>query len=362
MLANLRPRPYTGGMASNDHPALDLFRRLLSVPSPSGREERLAALVVKRLEELDVSHETDRCGNITVRLRGGDPSLGTVLFAAHMDEIAMVATGIEPDGRIRVDRSGGLYPCKIGEGPVEIVGDGEIVPGILCMGSMHRPDAGSRSVTWPDAWIETGMDAGALAMRGVRVGATAVPARDRCGPVLLGGGEDPLVAAWTFDDRMGVVALLRLIEAVAARGIEPRHPTLVCFTTHEEVGAHGARVLAARERPEVFIAIDGCPIPPGSDLALDGRPGIWSKDRTVHFDQALVRDMCRIAEEAGTELQVAVYESAFSDASAALEIGAAQRAATLGQVRENSHGYEVARLSVFDNLLAVLVRFLEVWS
>ena len=54
--------------------------------------------------------------------------------------------------------------------------------------------------------------------------------------------------------------------------------------------------------------------------------------------------------------------AAFSDASKAYEVGAADRVATLGQVRENSHGYEVARLSVFDNLLKTLVQFLKTWK
>jgi len=37
-------------------------------------------------------------------------------------------------------------------------------------------------------------------------------------------------------------------------------------------------------------------------------------------------------------------------------------AATIGQVRENSHGFEVARLSVFDNLPNTLVEFLRTWE
>jgi hypothetical protein len=41
--------------------------------------------------------------------------------------------------------------------------------------------------------------------------------------------------------------------------------------------------------------------------------------------------------------------------------GGAGRIATIGHVRENSHGYEVARLSCFDRLLRVLVRCFEAW-
>ena len=73
-------------------------------------------------------------------------------------------------------------------------------------------------------------------------------------------------------------------------------------------------------------------------------------------------DFSLAAEKAGTQLQVAAYSAAFSDASKAYEIGAAERVATIGQVRENSHGFEVARLSVFDNLLNTLVVFIKMWK
>jgi putative aminopeptidase FrvX len=64
----------------------------------------------------------------------------------------------------------------------------------------------------------------------------------------------------------------------------------------------------------------------------------------------------------GTELQTAVYDGAASDASLLAYAGLAPRIACVGHVRENSHGYEVARLSVFDNLLKTLVQFIQTWQ
>ncbi len=349
-------------MSANDHPAMVLFRQLLAVPSPSGREERLATVVRARLDDLGYAHETDGAGNITVRLTGRDPDARPIILAAHMDEIAMVVTGISDDGSLTVGPSGGLCPSKIGEGPVEIVGDGEPITGVLSMGSVHRADAPARNITWAGVRILTGLTPEQLRASGVRIGSTAVPARSRCGPVIFGNESDPLVAAWTFDDRMGVVTLLRLLEAMKRESIIPARATLICFTVHEEGGCHGAKVLAQRERPEVFIAVDGCPMFPGSHLALDGRAAAWTKDRSAHSDQRLVRALCHAAELAGTELGTPVYTVASSDASAVYGVGAAERVVTVGHVRESSHGFEIARLSVFDSLLATLVKFMETWE
>jgi len=178
----------------------------------------------------------------------------------------------------------------------------------------------------------------------------------------LGNGRDPLVGAWTFDDRMGVVALLRLLALLREHNQQPQRPTLVAFTVGEEVGGLGAKVVAAAAQAETFIAIDGCPIPPGAPLKLDGRPGIWAKDRLAPYDQALLRDLCAAARSAGTELQPVVFDNAASDASLVLVAGLAQRIACFGHVRENSHGYEVARLSVFENVVKTLVQFVTTWE
>jgi putative aminopeptidase FrvX len=271
----------------------------------------------------------------------------------------MTVTIIEPDGALQVRRSGGLVPFKIGEGPVEIVGDAEPVIGVLSMGSTHTGDAGEKVVGWGDVRIVTGLSPEALARAGVRVGSTATPVREFRGPHVFGEAGDPLVAAWTFDDRAGVMTLLRLLDELQGQAPVSQRPLIIAFTVHEEGGCQGAKVLAQREQPEILVAVDGCPIPPEAPLKLDGRPAVWSMDALGHFDQQLVQALCHSAREAGTELQIAVYEHAAGDASAAYAVGAVPRAAHVGHVRENSHGYEIARLAVFDNLLSTLSHFVR---
>jgi putative aminopeptidase FrvX len=315
----------------NTHPALTLFTDLLSVPAPSGFEQQIATIVRTQLDAWGYAHETDSAGNIMVRLPGRQSQAPLLCLAAHLDEIGLVVTKIEPDGTLRVTRSGGLYPWKQGEGPVEILGDTGSITGILSMGSTHTAPSG-QTIDWPQVRVLTGLTPDQLAAAGIRPGSA------------------------------GVVALLRLLAQLKTEQIQPIRPTLVAFTVGEEVGGLGAKVLAAREQPETFIAVDGCPMPPGSPLLLDSRPGIWVKDRLAPYDQQLVRDLSLAAQSAGTALQPVVYDNAASDASLVYAIGAAQRIACFGHVRENSHGYEVARLAVFDNVLKTLVAFVTTWG
>ena len=173
-----------------DHPTLALFREFLVVPAPPGREERFADLVRLKLDGLGLAHETDGMGNVRVRLSGQRPDGPLVVYAAHMDEIGMVVTQVRPDGTLAVDKSGGLYTWKIGERPVDVMGDEAIVPGVFSLGSIHsRRIQTQPPPDWPQAQIITGLTPEALERAGVRVGSSAVPQAETRGPVIAIGAE-----------------------------------------------------------------------------------------------------------------------------------------------------------------------------
>ena len=108
-------------------------------PSPSGYEQQIAQLVCKKVDAIGYTAEIDKTGNVLVRFAGQDKTQPLTYFASHMDEIGMIVVGIEPDGKLIVTRHGGLFPFKIGERPVTILGDKKHIPGIVSMGSTHSP-------------------------------------------------------------------------------------------------------------------------------------------------------------------------------------------------------------------------------
>ena len=340
---------------SLDHEGLKLFSELLDIPSPSGHEDRMAAYLMTKLRSMGFQPELDAAGNVIVRLAGQSSERPTICYAAHMDEIGMTVTQIDSDGSLRVDRLGGLIPWKIGETPVTIIGDAGEISGMLSLGSGHSRKVVDAGPSWGSAKVITGLSQEVLADQGIRIGAAVVPIRAVRGPFIFGDKTSPWVGAWTFDNRLAIVSCLQALLKLKKNSIEPQSPLMIAFTVEEEIGCLGAKVLAQRERPEVFIAVDGSPLVPECPIALDGRPGIRSRDRVATYDQDLLREISRISSAAGVELQPVVYNGAASDASLVYAIGASPRVACLGYVRDSSHGFEVAPLSAFDNLTTTLV-------
>ena len=338
---------------TSDHAGLRLFTELLKIPAPSGHEDRMIAFLVDRLRGLGYAPEVDPAGNVFVRLEGRSSDRPICCIAAHIDEIGLVVTALEPGGILRVERLGGMLPWKLGETAVEILGDHGSILGATSMGSGHSRAQASECPGWEGVRVLTGLSVERLAERGIRVGSPIVPARDVRGPFVFGDPANPWVAAWTFDNRLSVTCLLRALERLKNEDLAPRSPTIAAFTVEEEIGCLGAKVLAQRERPDVFVAIDGSPLVPECPLELDGRPAIRSRDRVATYDQELLREICRISSDVGVELQSAVYAGAASDASLVYSIGASPRVACLGYVRASSHGFEVTPLVTFDHMLTV---------
>ncbi|MCP3965814.1 MAG: M20/M25/M40 family metallo-hydrolase [Lentisphaerae bacterium] len=340
---------------------IEVLSNLLKIPAPAGYEQEIRKVIIDYVAQAGFEYEVDPAGNLLVKISGKNNDGPLTVMAAHMDEIGMVVTDIEPDGKLRVINSGGLAAVKTGERPVEIISDkGTNIVGIFSMGSAHRQDAreGKWALGWNDVRIITGLSPEQLKKKGIRVGSPAVPVESDRGPHIFGDESDPMIAAWTFDDRGGVAMLLQALKQLKETSFKPENPLIIAFTVHEEGGCHGAKVLADRLHPWRFIAVDGCPVLEQSQT-LDGRPGCWSKDMLTNYDRELLGLFSDAAEDVNTDLQYMVYSSAASDASAVYNAGNADRVGFIGHVRTNSHGFETARLSVFSNALALIVKFIE---
>ena len=340
---------------------ISLFSELLSIPSPSGKEERMIEFLVQKIKSIGFEPEVDYSGNIFVEISGEKDDISCCL-AAHIDEIGLMVTKINEDGSLNVDRVGGSLPWKYGERPLEIFGRNKIITGISSMGSGHGGRKNDTQIKWEEVKVVTGYSTEQLKEFGVEAGTRILLPRNECGPHILGDEKNPLIASWTFDDRMGVTTLLRLLKIMKEESIQPKMKMIIAFTVQEETSCFGARSLAQKIKPTFFIAVDGCPTASHSPVYVDERPGIWIKDRRQFYSEKLIDGLTEAATSVGVELQRAIFTGAASDASSVGMTGFSDQLATIGHVRENSHGYEIATLETFENLLKILKNFVSNWN
>ncbi|MBY9000600.1 MAG: M20/M25/M40 family metallo-hydrolase [Candidatus Heimdallarchaeota archaeon] len=340
---------------------VNLFSELLEIPAPSGHEGKIAEYISKKLQSFGYSPSKDHSGNVYLKIDGERSDI-SCCYAAHMDEIALMVTKVNEDGSLDIERVGGTLPWKFGERTVEIFGSNKTIKGITSMGSGHGGRTSDTQIKWEEVKVVTGYSTEELKNFGILIGTKILPLRSECGPHILGNEDNPLLAAWTFDDRMGVVALLRLAKYLKEENIKPKMDTIIAFTVQEETSCFGARTLSYKLNPTYFIAVDGCPLASHSPLELDERPGIWLRDRRQFYSTELIEGLSKAAETVGVELQLAIFTGAASDASSVGLTGSADQVATVGHVRKNSHGYEIATLEVFENLFKTLKAFVSIWN
>jgi putative aminopeptidase FrvX len=325
--------------------------------SPSGVEEAIDAHLTERLSAAG-DPRVDTAGNIVLRVEGREPGPVRAVLA-HKDEIGAMVKRVEERGRLRVGKLGGSFPWVWGEGPVDVLGRHATVPGVLSFGarhvskeSPHREQQESTGVRWQDAWVETKLDADALAAAGIRPGTRLVPAAARKAPVRL-GADGEYVAAYAIDDKGAVAGLLDLADRLRS----PRHTTELVFTAREEIGCHGALWYARHTEAEAVVAFEVTPVAAEYGVDAGPDPVLVVADAYGPLDETLVNELDDAAAMAAVTMRHASLSAFGSDATAILKSGLVPRAACLAFATENTHGFEIAHLDG----IAGCVRVLETW-
>lgn len=332
-----------------------LLQEFVSLRGPAGQEEAVAEAVGQWVEKLGLKGEVDAKGSYIVRLGEGNPR---ILITAHMDEIAMIVREVRPDGTLLVSQLGGLFAWKLGEGPVEILGRGEPIPGVFGFGGIHTEDPSATSVQskgkaveWRMGTVFTGLKAEDLKARGVRPGTRVVVARSRRNLTFLGDH----VAGHFLDDRADIVAWLLVLEEVAKLNI----PIVFAATAAEEVGGEGALYIMRDMRPEICIALELGAHVPDARVELTATPTVWSIDGYAATSAADLEMIASTGDELGMDLQFQAFSRGGSDASCAASHGLCARPLTFGLPMANSHGYEVMHRDAMTELARLTVAIIK---
>jgi tetrahedral aminopeptidase len=279
----------------------DLIQKLVEAWGPSGFEHHVCDLI--RAEVADYADEiiVDPLGSLICRVGSGGTK---VMVAAHMDEIGVMVTFVEPkSGYLRFSAVGGLLNSTLLGSRIRFE-DGT-------MGVIGAPDYfGAGRTTSPEieAFFIDVSDGNGTAP--ILPGSPAIFWRtmDERGSRLV---------AKSMDDRIGCAVA---IETMRRLNRQTPNEVYFVFTVQEEVGLRGARPAAYSISPDLAIALDvtttGDMIKNGRmPVSLGGGAAIKIHD-TGHVVPPAVRDwMIARAEADGIPYQLELITLGTTDAA-----------------------------------------------
>lgn len=239
--------------------APDLLLRLLETPGPSGAEQE-AARVWREAASAFADVSGDHAGNSFARVRGTAEGAVVALFG-HLDEIGLIVTHVDDEGRLWFRGVGGWMPEVLVAQRVELLTRDGVVPGVVSMRRDPARREEKRAVQLKDLFVDIGAKSAEEARERVRLGDVAVLAGR---PLELLNGR---LASRALDNRLGAYVALEAARRLAEAGGSGGDVVAVA-TVQEEVGDFlGARAAAYSLEPAYALVVDitGATDVPGGD-------------------------------------------------------------------------------------------------
>lgn len=224
---------------------------LMMIPGLSGHEQRVARYIAGELQRLRLEWRCDRLGNLVTSFPG-DPDQPSVMLFTHMDQLGFIVRKVEADGRLRLERLGGVPERALAAQAVIICGREGDVPGVIGNKSHHatQPAEKYSVVPYADLSVDAGFStADEVRAAGIEIGAPVVYA-----PRVLELAKDR-IAGTSVDDRAGCSVMLELAERWTDRSAIGPTVHLV-WSVQEEFNLRGVLPMAHSLAPDIAVQID----------------------------------------------------------------------------------------------------------
>jgi endoglucanase len=222
---------------------------MISAPGLSGYEDPIAEIIAETWAPLTDDLHRSKIGSLHGLCRGdGSKPRPVVLFAAHMDSIGLMVSGIE-QGFLRLSEIGGI-DARVLPGQLVTVHGREDLPGVIVQPPdfLRAPDSGGTGpVSLQDLWVDLGLAPREVA-RKIRLGDLISFATE---PVELGKGY---LAGHALDNRASVAALTHCLDLLQSR--KHTWDVWAVATVQEEETLGGALTSAYDLNPQLAVAID----------------------------------------------------------------------------------------------------------
>lgn len=321
----------------NTEATIDLIKKLVSIPSPSGYTSKVIQFVEDELKDLDVERFRNRKGGLVITLPGEDTSQHRML-TAHVDTLGAMVKEVKANGRLRLDLIGGFnYHSIEGEYCNIHTADGKSFTGTILMRqtSVHvYKDAGTAERNQEnmevriDAKVESADDIRAL---GIEVG-DFVSFDPRVEMT-----DNGYIKSRHLDDKASVAILLQLIKRLKASNETLPYTTHFLISNNEEIG-YGGNSNIPPETVE-YLAVDMGAMGDGQSTD-EYTVSICVKDASGPYHLGLRNNLVQLAKDNSIEYKLDIYPYYGSDASAAIRSGHDIVHGLIGPGIDSSHAFE----------------------
>jgi putative aminopeptidase FrvX len=342
---------------SIDLPALtDFLVELLNIPSPTGYTPEAEAYCARRFAELG-SFETmlPRKGGLMLRIKGRS-SESPIGLTAHLDTLGLMVRDIKADGRLAVERIGGLlWNGAESENVTVRTFGGRTVRGTLTLvNTSTHVNRDAATTERNERSMEVRLDA-------------RTTSRAETEALGVGVGDfvflDPrvevtdtgFIKARFLDDKAGVACLWAALKAITSAGLTPAHDVLLHLSNYEEVG-HGG---AADWPPDLaeLLSVDMGAIGNGQN-GDEFSVSICAKDGSGPYHHAMVSKLRTLCEAHAIPHKVDLYLYYSSDGSAYWRAGGPARVGLAGPGIAGSHSYERTHQDSLLHTAHLLARYM----
>ena len=230
------------------------LKKYMNAYSPTGQESEGQAVWIEYMKDWSDEQHLDPYGTAYCLVKSNSDKHGhTVVIEAHADEIAWMVSQIDSDGFLRVKRNGGsdnmIAPSKQ---VTVITHDGRKHTGVFGYPAVHvREKYTEMGLDQHDLWVDMGTNKEGVDKMGIEVG-NMVVFNDEFGQV----GD--YYTGRALDNKIGGYIIAEAARRIKENNIDLPFDLYVVNSVQEEVGLHGAKMIAQRLKPDFAFVHDVC--------------------------------------------------------------------------------------------------------
>ena len=279
---------------------LKILEEMTQINSPSGNEDEIREYILSKISEYCDEVNTDAMGNIIAHKTGGGKK---IMFAAHMDEIGVIAASADDNGFIYFSPVGGLNTRNLVNLRVRFTNGTAGVIGAKEAAFKDKPSVDK-------LYIDIGAKNKTEAEKKVAVGDCAAFEGG-----LVKSGDTVISKA--LDNRAGCAVIMKAMSEIK----ESKNDLYFVFTVQEEVGLRGAKTAAFAIEPDIAVAVDvtdtgDTPDAPVMAVEMGKGAAIKVMDRSIICDADVRTKMIETAKKNKIPYQLEIMTDGGTDAGA----------------------------------------------